>query len=242
MKNHKGLGAIAIGLIVLAAAAGCADEDSEAGGQAATPRVVAPDQTAGGDEESTFNHAHESVGGENGVTDIKARQAEEATIGSPEEVAHLHGVQKISYAALGKMLGDFGVELSPSGTGADESGPLTAAELYTDGKQALGAPIYASRTPEMMVPSTSALAKEYDIFIAAAPEIIANIGQSKRCPGVVLVENQRLTSDGISCLIGKPATAEHVALANKMVGEAANPDQGISIAVATLLAAAHISE
>lgn len=244
MKHHEGLGAIALVVIALAAIGGCEDEDSNALVGRSAPRVVAPEETIGG-EKNTFDHAHESIGGENGVTDIKARQKEEAAIGPPEVVATLHGVQKISYAALGKMLGDFGVVLTPTAGGSRPpmaTGSLTAAELYTDGKNALGAPVYASRTPEMMVPSTSALAKEYDIFLAAAPEIIANIAQSKRCPGVVLVENAQLTTDGISCLMGKPATPEHVALANKMIAEATDQAQGTSIAVATILAAAHISE
>lgn len=236
MKKLEGLAALILAMIAVAAVGGCEDSDDQG------PSLRATEKTVGSDEPS-FGHAYESGGGENGVTDIEARRKEEAAIGLPEEVARLHGAQKISYAALGTMLRDFGVVLtSTGGSRPPSTGALTAAELYANGSKALGAPIYASRTPEMMVPSTSALAKEYDIFIAAAPEIIANIGQSKRCPGVVLVENAQLTSDGISCLIGKPATAEHVTLANKMVTEAADPTQGISIAVATLLAAAHISE
>ncbi len=110
------------------------------------------------------------------------------------------------------------------------------------GESALGGPIFLSRTPEMIVPSTAALAKEFDIFMAAAPEIIANIGNSTRCPGVVLVSNGELTEDGISCLIGKPALPDHVALAQQIVASASDPTTGQEIAVATLLAAAHISE
>jgi len=186
------------------------------------------------------SHAQESTGGENGITDIPVRKEEEARSGTPAEVAKMHGAQKVTYRALGVFLRDVGVDLTASAAAA---GAASAAALYVDGKSALGAPIYASRTPEMIVPSTSSLAKEFDIFVAAAPAIIANIGKSKRCPGVVLVDvGGQITADGLSCLMGKPATKQHVALANKLVTDIADPVKGPPIAVATILAAAHISE
>jgi hypothetical protein len=216
-----------------------------------------PTSTAAG-EKNTFDHAKEATGGENGITDVKQRHIEEGLAGSPADVAKMHASQKISYVALGAMLADFGVTITAGAGGGTSTGtgggnknnggtttttaPATASGLYTSGKSALGAPVFSSRTPEMLVPSTSALAKQFDIFIAAAPDIIANIGKSKRCPGVVLVTNNQLTEDGISCLIGKPATADHVALANKLVTDVGDPTKGTQIAVATLLAAAHISE
>ena len=193
-----------------------------------------PNGTAAG-EKNTFDHAHESIGGQNGITDIKVRSQEELTIGSPEDVARLHSAQKISYASLGKILNDLGTATTNNTAGS-------AGALYTAGKSALGAPIYGSRTPEMIPPSTSALAKEYDIFVAGANDVIANIGKSKRCPGVVLVQNGQLTQDGISCLMGKPATPDHVALANKLIADSGDATKGPAIAVATILAAAHISE
>lgn len=225
-----------LALLTLAVACDGVDDSSQARRDLGSAGTAYPDQTAAG-EDNTFNHVHDSVGGENGITDVPARKTEEQTIGTPEEVARLHGAQKISYASLGKMLSDFGVSLAGSKTT-----PQTAGQLYTAGKNALGAPVYGSRTPEMTVPSTSALAKEFDIFVAAAPDIIAKIGQSKRCPGVVLVQNNQLTEDGVSCLIGKPATAAHLTLANQLIADSGDPTKGTQIAVATLLAAAHISE
>ncbi|HEY6461363.1 MAG TPA: hypothetical protein VIY73_14455, partial [Polyangiaceae bacterium] len=115
---------------------------------------------------------------------------------------------------------------------------------YAAGQSPLGVAVYASRTPEMITPSTSALAKEYDIFAAAAPEILAsNLAASKRCPGAQLVDSTgAFTADGLSCLMGKPAKPEHLTLANQLVSAASDKATGQQIAIATLLAAAHTSE
>lgn len=228
-------------LITLAAAvalAGCDAEDPNELSGRRNSISDDPESTAGG-EGNTFDHMKESVGGENGITDVRQRKAFELTVGSPTDVARLHGAQKISYTALGKTLTDMGVTLN-GGNGGNNA--LTAGALYTNGKNALGAPLFSSRTPEMTSPSTSALAKQMDIFVAAAPGIITNIGKSKRCPGVVLVDNGNLTKDGISCLTGKPVSDDYVALANKMIADVGDTTKGPQIAVATILAASHISE
>lgn len=226
---------VGLGLLAGLAIAGCDAADPNTllpGGGAPSD----PESTAAG-EKNTFDHAHEATGGENGLTDVHERRIMELSIGTPMDVAHLHGAQKMSYAALGKTLADFGVPLA-----AGKKGTLTAGTLYTSGKNALGAPVFSSRTPEMSAPSTSALAKQMDIFVAAAPDVIANIGKSKRCPGVVLVDNGNLTKDGLSCLTGKPVTDDYVALANKLIADVGDPTKGAQIAVATILAASHISE
>ncbi len=191
-----------------------------------------PDSLAGGPG-GTFEHQGASVGPDNGVTDPGEQKVLDQSIGSPEVVARMHGTQKLPYATLGNILGDLGVNV-----GAQQG----AGALYKGGTSSLGVPNYANRVPEQIVPSTSSLAKQFDIFTAAAPEVVANIAMSKRCPGVVLVMNNEFTSDGISCLIGKSARPEHVTLANQLVTEATTPQLGIQIAVATLLSAAHTSE
>jgi hypothetical protein len=48
--------------------------------------------------------------------------------------------------------------------------------------------------------------------------------------------------DAITCLIGKPATPDHVALCSNVVKSASTIDKGKNIAVATLLAAAFSCE
>jgi hypothetical protein len=187
--------------------------------------------------EDTFNHQQQSIGGDNGVTDPIEKVQEDAVIGTPEVVSRLHAAQKIQYATLGTILADMGVATTSKTAGS-------AGALYTAGTGPLGVAVYSSRTPEMLVPSTSALAKEYDVFAAAATEVLkSNLATSKRCPGITLVDTTgAFTHDGISCLIGKPAKPEHLTLANQLVTSASDKATGQQIAIATLLAAAHTSE
>jgi hypothetical protein len=222
--------------MAIAFAIGCSDgaNDSLLGGNAGGNMATSPDSLAGG-VDNTRHHFNESIGGDNGITDPVQKRADDTAVGSPEAVARLHGTQKIAYTSLGAMLADLGVDLQSKTDG-------TAGSLFTRGGSALGMPIYANRVPEQSFPSTSSLAKQFDIFTAAAPEIIANVAMSTRCPGVVLLQNNQLTEDGVTCLIGKPARPEHIALANQAISEASSPDVGTQIAIAALLSASHTSE
>jgi hypothetical protein len=196
-----------------------------------------PDSLAAGN--NTQNHQAQSVGsGVNGITDPTLKLQDDAVIGPPDVVARLHGVQKMQYATLGAILADLGVDVTNTKTDS-------AGELYVDGQGALGVAVYASRVPEQILPSTSALAKEYDIFVAAATEILAsNLASSTRCPGVQILDatTGAFTQDGVSCLLGKPAKPDHLTLAAQIVAQAPDQATGQQIAVATLLAAAHTSE
>ena len=66
---------------------------------------------------------------------------------------------------------------------------------------------------------------------------VADDWSSDACPGTKLLDNGQFTKDGISCLLGKPASAEHVAIANDAIVK--NPTDGAKIAIAALLAASH---
>ena len=230
---HRALLSVLVATPIALAVAGCGTDGTNdhllnQGGGFATD----PDSLAGGPG-GTFEHQAASMGPDNGATDPGEKKVADQEVGSPEVVARMHGTQKLPYATLGAILADLGVNVqAQQGAGA----------LYKGGTSSLGVPNYANRVPEQIVPSTSSLAKQFDIFTAAAPEIVANIGMSKRCPGVALVMNNEFTTEGISCLIGKPARPEHVTLANQLVTEATTPQLGIQIAVATLLSAAHTSE
>lgn len=221
-----------IALLSFASLAAC---DNGGGDQLlGSSTATGPDSLAGGPG-NTFEHHSDSTGGDNGITDPALKKSEDDAVGSAEVVARMHGTQKVPFASLGRILADLGVDIQNQTAGS-------AGALFRSGGSALGVPNYANRVPEMIVPSTSSLAKEFDIFTAAAPEIIANIQTSARCPGVVLVANDQFTEDGITCLLGKAARPEHVTLANQLVTEATTPQIGIEIAVATLLSAAHTSE
>jgi len=186
---------------------------------------------------NTWNHQAQSIGGDNGITDPTQKVADDQAIGPPDVVARLHGAQKVQYASLALLLTDLGVDLTS--TTANSAG-----ELYSTGQGPLGVAVYPSRVAEMIIPSTSALAKEYDIFVAAASEILKdNLASSTRCPGVQLLDTTgNFTHDGISCILGKPAKPDHLTLANQLVAQAPDPVTGQELAIATLLAAAHTSE
>jgi hypothetical protein len=55
-------------------------------------------------------------------------------------------------------------------------------------------------------------------------------------------ENDQCNEAAVTCLIGRPATPEHLAICNRIIEEADTVDDGKQLAVATLLAAAHTCE
>jgi hypothetical protein len=78
----------------------------------------------------------------------------------------------------------------------------------------------------------------FDIYAMASYDAVTDNWEAPACPGVkVIGADGKFTKDGVSCLIGKPATDEHVAIANDAVAK--NPTDGAKIAIAALLAAAH---
>jgi hypothetical protein len=182
--------------------------------------------------------------GINGISDPSQVVATNQAIGSPEVVARLHACGKIPYASLGTILASRGVNIqpaqAPAGGGA---APQTAGTLYAEGAAALGIADYSGRVAEMVIASTSAMSKAFDIFVAAAQEVQANLASSEACPGTVIADaNGVFSQDGISCILGKPATAAHVTLANQLVQAAPDVNTGVQIAIAALLEAAHTCE
>jgi len=193
---------------------------------------------------NTQHHFQDPNTGDNGLTDPNQQKAEDEQVGSEEVVARLHACSKITYAALGNILVGRGVNMSSSGTNS-------TATLYKGGGSALGIANYSGRVPEMIIPSTAALSKEFDIFIAAALEIQADIKAGKitttACPSTTIIDSTgKFTQDGLTCLMGKPATADHLSIANDAVSQATSQglttDQGQQIAIAAVLEAAHTCE
>ena len=221
---------------VLVAVAGCQQGADDALERQSRTIPWSPDSPASG--ANTWDHQAQSMGsGVNGVTDPTLKLMSDDAIGTPDVVARLHGAQKMQYATLGRILADLGVNVTSNAANS-------AGQLYTAGQGPLGVAVYASRVPEEILPSTSALAQEYDIFVAAASEILAiNLASSTRCPSVQLVDStEAFTHDGISCLLGKPAKPDHLTWANQLVSQAPDTATGQQLAIATLLAAAHTSE
>jgi hypothetical protein len=199
------------------------------------PLGVAP-TTASADPSNTFNHESNQVD----PFAVLARIQEE---GPPEVSSRMHSCQKMKYVTLGHVLTQLGVNLDANG----QNGIPTAGDLYQGGSQAMGAPNYGARVPETIGLTTAGATKLFDIFVSAAPEIIASIAAGNACkaggnPTQLFDTNGKCTIQGISCLVGAPATQMQADLCNQALGEASTPDLGQTIAVAAILSAAHTCE
>lgn len=197
-----------------------------------------PGKFAGG-EKNTFDHADDlGADGARDPFEILAQRQEE---GPPEIRTRLHSCHKLQNVAVRSVLEMFGIDIDATGD------PATAGQLYKNGGGALGAANYDARVGEAHVWTAAGAAKLFDIFVQAAPEIIANISAVEQCKvdGVgpeMFDADDECVPDAISCLIGKPATEEHLAICNVVVQQASDIEIGKRIAVATLLAAAHSCE
>jgi hypothetical protein len=163
-----------------------------------------------------------------------------------EEIAvRLHGCTKLSYAALGAILTGRGVNLSA--VSADSAGAL-----YRKARDGYGAQRRDSLRPERSSPTVPSLTWLYEIFLAAAPEIIANIEDPGLAPAcsvsgssyAMFDASGNCVREAISCLIGQPAKDEHVELCDALVDEATPSDvddveRKQILAVGTILYAAH---
>jgi hypothetical protein len=197
-----------------------------------------PEDTVGG-EENTFDHM-DSLGAEDSRDPVELAQQHEEE-GSPEVRSRLHSCQKVQITSLRNILEDFGVDLAATGD------PDTAGELLAGGGTALGQANYAGRMGEDLVWTAAGAAKQFDIFVQAAPEIIAAMPTLAHCQNdgasvSLFDEDGNCDADGVSCLIGRPATADHLAICKSLVESASSLENGQNIAVATLLSAAHSCE
>jgi hypothetical protein len=189
--------------------------------------------TAGG-ESTTFDHDNDTIS----PWDLLDRIEQE---GPPRYTSHVHSCAKVRYKTLGNVLTSLGVN-----TGNTTS--LSAGDLYNSGFNALGGPNYANRIRENIYITTSGASREFDIFAAAADEVIAAFGDTnsklmQRCPGAVLFDaNGACSPSGITCLIGAPATSRHLDYCNLTLTQASDPTVGKRLAVAAMLAAAYTCE
>jgi hypothetical protein len=187
---------------------------------------------------NTQQHHQQVNLGQHGVTDPTMVEQQTLSIGSIEVEARLHSCTKITYAALGQLLTSRGVDMTSTQQGS-------AGYLYTTGTSALGVADYPARVPEMLIPTAATESKQMDIFVAAASVIPPStaFATTTGCSGVSILDTKgEFTSDGISCLMGKPATAAHLTIANQILSEAPDPTTGVQLAISTLLEAAHTCE
>jgi hypothetical protein len=203
--------------------------------------------TSSKDPNNTFDHFNDP--GESGSKDPFEILKERAEEGPPEVRTRLHSCTKIAYASLGALLTSLGVNLAATSS----SGPKTAGELYKGGGDALGIAKYDAREPETSFHTTASATKLFDIFVQAAPEIIANIQSQDACKyngtGKPMFDatTGKCTYESLSCIMGRPATPDDLTVCNLLVEQAAPGDQADltikrNIAVAVFLSAAHTCE
>jgi hypothetical protein len=215
--------AAAIAVVALAA---CGDKSDDP-----PPNMPPAGGTTGGDG-TTFNHDNSAIN----IWDYIDRLNKEGPL---TFTSRMHSCKKLPYAILGSLLTGLGVDLTRSTAGS-------AGALYTSGRAALGAPNYPSQR-EGGVVTTAGAARQLDIFLAAADEIIPAIPMIARCKtagvGVQLFDaSDHCLIDGISCLIGVPAQQAHVDQCNITIARASSHAAGKRLAVALLLAASYTCE
>ncbi|MSP61515.1 MAG: hypothetical protein EXR72_14485 [Myxococcales bacterium] len=208
---------------------------------AAAPHLAKPlPETAAteGGPENTFEHA-QSDGRD--PFDINKQKYDD---GLPSTSARMHSCQKIPYAALGALLTSRGVNLKAV---AAQGQPLTAGQIYTISAQSLGAPNYGARTREGTQQTAAGATKVMDVFLQAAPEIIKAMPNVKACqvggaPTSMFDGKGDCTQEGITCLMGSPATPQHAKLCSQLIKDAPSTALGQQLAVAVVLSAAHTCE
>ena len=163
----------------------------------------------------------------------------------PAVGSRLHSCQKIPYDTLGAMLVSRGVNL---GAVAANGQPPTAGQIYKTNPNpaTLGAPNYLARLREVTQQTTSGATKLMDIFVQAAPEIIAAMPNLAACKiggaSVTMFDKNDATActrEGVMCLLGSPPSKAQVDLCTAMVKDNASLPLGQRLAVAAILASAH---
>jgi len=224
---------IGISLAILASsvlASACTDETS-------TTNTPPPGSTSG-DQDTTFDHDNSGIS----PWDLLERLQTE---GPPTYTSKVHSCPKIKYATLGNILRSLGVNVPATANAGD----VTAGGLYVTGNNAMGVANYANRIRENISITTSGASREFDIFAAAADEIMTGFTNNTiaRCPGAVLFDaGNTCQPSGITCLVGyapnSTALNSYLNFCNLTVSNASDPTVGKRLAVATMLAAAYTCE
>ena len=213
-----------------------------------TPGAVTPGGLTTGKDGNTFDHFNDpGASGQKDPFEILKERAEE---GPPEVRTRLHSCTKIPYASLGTFLTSRGVNLNATSSGG---APKTAGELYKTGTDALGVARFDAREAETYFHTTAGATKLFDIFVQAAPEIIANIQNVDECKlnGTSKPMFDATTGaciyESLSCIMARPATEDDMTLCNLMLAQAAKGDAKDlttkrNITVAAFLSAANTCE
>lgn len=172
---------------------------------------------------------------------LKQRAAE----GPPDVRTRMHSCSKMTYSALGEFLTSRGVNLATPGAG----GVPSAGDLYkaASTKDALGVANFDARMGEAYYYTISSATKMFDIFVQAAPQVIANIQNMPECQvngvGNPMFDTVTGKCDyyALSCIMGRPVSDDDLTLCNLMISQAspAELENRKKVTVAAFLAAAH---
>jgi hypothetical protein len=192
-----------------------------------------PSGSTSGSEESTFDHMNDGYS----PWELIDRLAKE---GPPKYTSRVHACPKVRFATLGNVLRSVGVNTANTAN-------LSAGQLYNSGFNAMGGPNFQNRIRENIAVTTSGASRMFDVFAAAADEIINGMPNLERCKvggvGAVMFDaNNQCRADGITCLIGQPAQPAHLDFCNLTVTSASDVTVGRRIAVAAIMAAAYTCE
>jgi hypothetical protein len=222
--------AVALGMLAVA----CVDPPPDTLRTTGSPGV--DDPTGEGAGGTGVAHDH----GASGIKDPLAVLAQRREEGPPEVRTRLHSCQKLQLAALSGMLEAFGVDLDATGD------PRTAGQLLAASADALGAASYDASAGESIVWTATGARKLFDVFLRAAPELIAGVEHAPQCrlggANPTMFDGSRCDIDAVTCLLGRPATEQLLALCDDLVASASDVETGKKIAVAALLSAAHTCE
>jgi len=194
-----------------------------------------PAGSTSGNEDTTFDHDN---GDYISPWELLDRLQKE---GPPRYTSKVHSCSKVRYRTLGTVLSQVGMASATAATPP----ALSAGDLYKTGFNALGGPNYANRIRENIGITTSGASREFDIFAAGAQEVIDAFtnGTIARCPGAQLFDaSGTCKPEGITCLLGVPATTQHLNYCNLTVSSASDATIGKRLAVADMLAAAYTCE
>lgn len=149
--------------------------------------------------------------------------------------ARNYGCGPLGYRQAGQLLVGLGVKVKiesltyplpaagamPPANPPPGDKPGAAQTAYTAARSSFGIADYANRNPEATQVGTAQLAKMGDLFIQAAPEILANFATAPRCGGVTLLDgSSHFTREALSCIGGEVATDDQVKLAGQLIDRA----------------------
>jgi hypothetical protein len=191
--------------------------------------IAGGDAQTTGSIDNTFDHPNDQ--------DPFAILSRVETEGAPAVATKMHSCSKMPYGTVGNVLKSLGVNLANKTVNS-------GGAIYTAASQAMGAPNYAARVPESIELTTAGATKLFDIIVQSAPEIIAGVAKSTACTtagaaAALFGTDGSCQKAGLSCIQGYPATQAQLDLCNNILTSASSATIGQTLAVATLMSAAH---